>query len=188
MNFSREVEGHTRIGARMSAPVSPARVAKRPLEERLSSPRPPSQRKKGVSPAKAPRRITPSVEAGVRHVVLGALKESATEAQKEALLAGFRALPDSIPQILHLDCGIDLGLAKGNHGGFVATVDFADGAAYKVYATHAAHLEFIEKLVKPVLVPGSRIASQFTHEWNLSKRAVPSMPAACMRVLTPPGW
>ena len=84
----------------MSAPVSPPRVAKRPLEERLSSPRPPSQRKKGASPAKAPRRITPSVEAGVRHVVLGALKASATEAQKEALLAGFRALPDSIPQIL----------------------------------------------------------------------------------------
>ena len=94
----------------MSAPVSPPRVAKRPLEERLSSPRPPSQRKKGASPAKAPRRITPSVEAGVRHVVLGALKASATEAQKEALLAGFRALPDIIPQILHLDCGIDLGL------------------------------------------------------------------------------
>ena len=142
-------------------PASPPRVAKRPLEERLSSPRPLSQRKKGASPAKAPRRITPSVEPGIRHVVLGALKESATEAQKEALLVGLRALPDHIPQILNLECGIDLGLGPGNHGGFVANVDFSDQAGYKVYATHPAHLELIEKLVKPILKPGSRVASQF---------------------------
>jgi D-threo-aldose 1-dehydrogenase len=96
----------------------------------------------------------------LRHSVHLQLTPEATDEQKSAMAAALRKLPLQIFEIASLHCGLDAGLAAGNHG-FCLTVDFADAAAYQVYATHPAHLEVIQTKIKPILVPGSRIAVQF---------------------------
>ena len=61
-----------------------------------------------------------------------------------------------------LSCGDDLGLAGGANHDFVLNVDFADAAAYEVYAKHPAHVDVITSHIKPILLPGSRTAVQFS--------------------------
>ena len=95
----------------------------------------------------------------LRHIVLGAFTEEATDAQKDAMLAALRAMPAKIPEIASLSVGLDAGLSPGNHG-FGLTVDFADAAAYAVYAGHPAHVAVITNFIKPILRPGSRTVVQ----------------------------
>jgi len=40
--------------------------------------------------------------------------------------------------------------------------DFASEEAYKVYVKHPAHLELINRLIKPIIQPGTRTAVQFS--------------------------
>ena len=71
----------------------------------------------------------------LRHVVLGRFTDEATAEQKEAMLAAMRGMPSKIPEIRSLVCGLDAGLAAGNHS-FAANVEFESDADYKVYASH----------------------------------------------------
>jgi len=98
--------------------------------------------------------------ATLRHCVLGAFTAEATDEQKQAMLEHLQALPAKIPEIITLAVGLDCGLAEGNHD-FALNVDFADEAAYKVYATHPDHQEVIVNFIRPILKPGSRTAVQF---------------------------
>lgn len=96
---------------------TPTKNNKRPLEERLSSPpAAPSSRGRKASPPKSARRVTPSVEPMLRHVVMFQIKPSATADQKEAMAAGIRGMTEKIPEILKMTCGPDLGISDGNHG------------------------------------------------------------------------
>ena len=99
----------------------------------------------------------------IRHCVLGAFTEEATDEQKKAMIAAVRTMPSNITEIKSLSAGLDAGLASGNHG-FAITVDFASAADYQTYATHAAHVEVITKFIKPILRPGSRTAAQIALE------------------------
>lgn len=96
----------------------------------------------------------------VRHCVLGAFTAEATEEQKRAMLDNVRSMPEKIKEIKQIVCGLDLGLAEGNHD-FAITVDFACEDDYQIYATHAAHKEVIANYIKPILKPGSRVAVQY---------------------------
>jgi len=101
--------------SKRAAPSSPT-AKKRPLEERLSSPRKPPSRVSNKSPSKTSRRLNPSVEPRLRHVVVFSFLDSATAEQKEALVAGAQGMPEKIPEILKINCGLDLGLSDGNAG------------------------------------------------------------------------
>ena len=59
---------------------------------------------------------SPLVQPRVRHVVMGQFSDGATDAQKEEMLEALRGLPEQIPEILRLACGLDLGISEGNHG------------------------------------------------------------------------
>jgi len=94
-------------------------------------------------------------------VVLGKFTDEATTAQKEAMLTALRGLPAKIPEICSLVCGMDVGIAEGNHD-FSLNVEFTGPDGYQVYATHPDHVAVITDLIKPILKPGSRTAVQFT--------------------------
>ena len=80
----------------------------------------------------------------VEHMVLFKMKEGASDEDKQALMAGLRALPAQIPEIRDLCCGIDFsGRSKGHEVGLV--VRFDDRAGLDVYQPHPAHLDFIDK-------------------------------------------
>ena len=96
----------------------------------------------------------------LRHVVLGRFTDEATAEQKEAMLAAMRGMPSKIPEIRSLVCGLDAGLAAGNHS-FAANVEFESDADYKVYASHPEHVRVINEFIKPILAPGTRTAVQF---------------------------
>lgn len=98
--------------------------------------------------------------ATIRHCVLGAFTDEATDAQKVAMVQAMRTLPAKIPQICSLVCGLDAGLAPGNHG-FAANVEFASAEDYQIYATHPEHVACLTNCIKPILKPGSRTAVQF---------------------------
>lgn len=90
-------------------------------------------------------------------MVLLELTDSATEAERSAIIEALRELPSRIPAIRDYRCGFDKGLAEGNVE-LGVTADFDDEAGYLQYATHPAHLEVIAELIKPVLA--ARTAAQ----------------------------
>ena len=98
----------------------------------------------------------------LRHSVHLKLKPEATAEQVRAMAAALDALPRAIPQICALVCGRDAGLAGAANHGFALTVDFEDADGYNTYATHPAHVAVIEQHIKPIIVPGSRTAVQYT--------------------------
>lgn len=93
----------------------------------------------------------------IRHIVLLELTSSATEDDRRAIIDALATLPDQIPAILDYRFGVDAGLAEGNVD-IGVTADFHNGAAYREYATHQAHLDIIAEHIKPVLA--SRTAVQ----------------------------
>ncbi|KAL1507324.1 hypothetical protein AB1Y20_008170 [Prymnesium parvum] len=95
----------------------------------------------------------------VRHVVMLKLKQDAAEEDKLRMVRELSSLKDVIPEIKSFHCGLDAGLAEGNHD-FVLTADFASPEDYKAYATHPAHVAVIQEFIKPIVL--SRSAVQFT--------------------------
>ena len=101
-----------------------------------------------------------AAKAKVRHVVMGRFTSAATAKQKDDMIVAVLAMKASIPEIVEIECGLDLGLADGNHS-FAAHVDFASEEAYLVYAKHPVHVGVITSYIKPILEPGTRTAVQF---------------------------
>jgi hypothetical protein len=69
--------------------------------------------------------------------------------------------PESIPEILVYNCGLDLGLDPGRNHDIVITADFANQEDYLKYASHEKHIAVITDYIKPILAPGGRAACQF---------------------------
>jgi hypothetical protein len=95
----------------------------------------------------------------IRHCVLLRFTDEATDDQRQAVLDGLAALPTAIPAIERYEFGPDVGLGEGNWD-LAVTADFADGDAYRVYAGHEAHVQFIAERIKPILA--DRAATQFS--------------------------
>ena len=113
----------------------------------------------------------------IRHCVLGAFTDEATDAQKEAMISAVLGMKSKIPEIRSISAGLDAGLASGNHG-FAATVDFDSKEAYGVYASHPAHVEVISNYIKPILRPGSRTAVQFPLGLAAREMSMDDIPSA----------
>ncbi|GAA3737728.1 Dabb family protein [Salinactinospora qingdaonensis] len=94
----------------------------------------------------------------LRHIVMLRWSDSTTDDQKGDAAAGFRALPDRIPQIKRLTCGPDLGLAEGGYD-FAAVLDFDSAQEWREYQNHPAHRDFVAATLKPMLA--DRAAIQF---------------------------
>lgn len=91
-----------------------------------------------------------------RHVVMFKLQPDASAAQREAILAGLARLPGAISEIKSFVFGIDAGLTEGNFD--VAVVaEFDDVEAYKRYAAHPVHVEFVTTVVRPCLAQRSAV-------------------------------
>ncbi|SEF59782.1 Stress responsive A/B Barrel Domain [Thermomonospora echinospora] len=86
----------------------------------------------------------------LRHIIMLRWTPEATEDQKKAAEAGFRALPGAIAQIRGLACGPDLGLSTGAHD-FAAVLDFDGADDWRVYQGHPAHRALVDGLIRPIL-------------------------------------
>ena len=93
-----------------------------------------------------------------RHCVLLKFADDATDEQKEAVRAGIAALPDLIPEIVNYTVGFNAGDRADNYD-LAAVGDFADKAAYDVYAEHPDHVRLIQETIVPVIA--GRTAVQF---------------------------
>lgn len=87
---------------------------------------------------------------GVTHVALFTWRPGTTDAQIQELTDALKTLPALIPEIRSFRVGPDAGVSPGNDTYAVVTeVDDLD--AYQRYATHPAHREVIDRLVKPIV-------------------------------------
>ena len=96
----------------------------------------------------------------IRHCVLLRFTDDATADQRQAVLDGLATMPEAIPEIEVYRFGADEALADTNWD-LAVTGDFADEAAYRVYAEHPAHLALIADHIRPILA--DRAAVQFRH-------------------------
>ena len=94
----------------------------------------------------------------VRHVVAFRFAEGVTEGQRQALETELATMRPAIPEIQQYRYGPDLGLAEGNFD-FVVVADFADAAAFEVYAAHDAHQALIRDVIRPLIT--ERVAVQY---------------------------
>ena len=91
-----------------------------------------------------------------RHIVLLTMREDATEADREAIVAGLHTLPDLVPTIRTYDIGLDAGLNEGN-ATICGVADFDDADGYLTYRDHPEHQRVIATLIAPVLAARSAI-------------------------------
>jgi hypothetical protein len=96
----------------------------------------------------------------IRHCVLLRFTDDLTTDGHDALCGALASLPDAIPEIERYVFGDDAGLGDGNWD-FAVTGDFADEAAYGVYATHEAHVAVITDHIRPVLAERAAVQFQF---------------------------
>jgi len=91
-----------------------------------------------------------------RHIVLLTLREDATEADRDAIVAELRTLPDLVPTIRAYDIGLDAGLNAGN-ATISVVADFDDADGYLTYRDHPDHQRVIAEHIAPVLAARSAI-------------------------------
>mmetsp|Transcript_10471 Transcript_10471/g.29772 ORF Transcript_10471/g.29772 Transcript_10471/m.29772 type:complete len:111 (-) Transcript_10471:166-498(-) len=105
-----------------------------------------------------------------RHTVLLTLQEDATAEQKAAIIDSLTSLPEKIPEILAYSVGLDAGLEPEKGNATIAIVaDFADMEAYKVYASHAAHVGVITEFIKPVLTKRTAVQYSLTESFKFQR-------------------
>ena len=93
-----------------------------------------------------------------RHTVLLKLDDTATDEQKAAICEALEGLPALIPEIESYTIGTNAGDRPDNFD--IAVIgDFADKAAYQVYADHPDHVGVIQQHIAPPLA--GRAAVQF---------------------------
>jgi len=94
----------------------------------------------------------------IRHIVLFTWKTDATEQQKDLVASELSVLSKKLPGIRAYHFGADAGLVGAGNADFALTADFDDADAYQVYRNHPAHLEVLDKTIKPILE--RRVAAQ----------------------------
>jgi hypothetical protein len=105
----------------------------------------------GSESQKEPTVQNETSEKVLRHIVLFRFKETSSDEEIEKFVAGFRALPGKIDEIIDFEWGRDVsveGKTKGFTHAFLVT--FRDEAGRDAYLPHPAHEEFVA-LVGPHL-------------------------------------
>ena len=92
----------------------------------------------------------------IRHCVLIDLADTATDADRQAMIDGLRVLPSIIDEISAYTVGLDLGLVDGN-ASLAVVGDFETKAGFEVYATHPDHVRVVKELIKPFAVGRSAV-------------------------------
>jgi hypothetical protein len=95
-----------------------------------------------------------------RHVVLLTWVETATAAERQAVVDGLDALPAAIPEIRSYRVGVDAGLAPGGNSDLVVVADFDDQAGYVVYRDHPVHQDVIARCIRPILASRAAVQHQ----------------------------
>lgn len=95
---------------------------------------------------------------GLRHVVCFRFHPGTSPEAIDALAAGLRALPATIPEIDAYLVGPDLGIADTSWD-FAVSGDFADADAFATYRAHPDHVAVIAELIEPICA--ERVAVQF---------------------------
>lgn len=94
----------------------------------------------------------------IRHIVLFTWKPETTDEQKNRVATELSVLSKTVPGVRAYHFGPDAALAPGGNAEFTLTADFDDADAYLVYRNHPAHLEVLDKTIKPILE--RRVAAQ----------------------------
>jgi hypothetical protein len=79
---------------------------------------------------------------------------------KQAIRDGLAELPNAIPEIQRYEFGDDLALVEGNFE-FAVVADFADRAAFQVYAAHDRHQQLIAERIRPILAERAAVQYEF---------------------------
>jgi hypothetical protein len=95
-----------------------------------------------------------------RHVVLLRWKDTATEAERNAVPEAIATLPAHIPEIRSYRVGVDAGLAPDRNFDLVVVADFDDVDGYLVYLDHPAHLDVIARFIRPILESRAAVQHQ----------------------------
>lgn len=75
----------------------------------------------------------------IRHVVLFKFKADTPEAERAAILAGFKAMPAAIPELKDLEVGRNV-VSSPRAYDLALICSLADRAALEHYAKHPAHV------------------------------------------------
>lgn len=87
----------------------------------------------------------------IRHIVLFTWKPDTTDEAKAKVGSELSLLSKTMPGIRAYHFGADAGLVAAGNADFALTADFDDADAYLAYRNHPAHLEVLEKTIKPIL-------------------------------------
>lgn len=82
--------------------------------------------------------------------------DEATIDQKQALYEGLAEMPRVMEFIRRYEFGADLGLREGNPS-MALVADFDSEEDWREYSTHPAHLDLVNKLLRPITASSSRV-------------------------------
>jgi hypothetical protein len=80
-----------------------------------------------------------------RHAVLINFNPDADESYRVELAQGVNALPQAIPEVRAVACGVDAGLTSGSSD-FAIIVDLDSADDYGSYENHPAHRDLVDLL------------------------------------------
>jgi len=93
----------------------------------------------------------------IRHIAVFFWLPEATDDAKQRASAEIAKLPGQMTGLLSYEFGPDAGLVEGN-ADFAIVADFQDTDAYLAYRNHPAHLEVIQRFIRPI--SAQRVAVQ----------------------------
>ena len=95
------------------------------------------------------------------HVVILKFHRPLLAREASSLVEAAYAMKSVIPVIKSIKCGCDLGLNEIARSSYSLTAEFSSIDDYKTYSAHPAHVEFINRYLKPYLAVDGRRAIQF---------------------------
>lgn len=97
----------------------------------------------------------------INHAVILNLSRRVSSAQKASILNAIQAMRESVPNIVHMEYGFNIGLSGEEDASFSILAKFESREDYVSYANHPAHLQFIEHHLKPIVSADGRRAIQY---------------------------
>ena len=95
----------------------------------------------------------------IRNVIVCRFKAGTTRAQVQQLVDAMNQL--RIPGMLHLECGVDLGLKDGNWD-YALTADFEDRQSYQAYDLDPEHNRIRRELAADITETVVRVQFELT--------------------------